>query len=99
MAAGLAVMLVAGLSTIQYLSDPFAGSGAIKPHEMQRTIALMENAKSPVLDLSTVPCDAAGARPKVLRYEGANQHNPHAQTDRGAPTGYPAKMARDGDMP
>jgi len=64
MAAGLAVMLVAGLSTIQYLSDPFAGSGAIKPHEMQRTIALMENMKSPVLDLSTVPCDAAGARRK-----------------------------------
>ena len=62
MAAGLAVMLVAGLSTIQYLSDPFAGSGAIKPHEMQRTIALMENMKSPVLDLSTLPCDAAGAR-------------------------------------
>ena len=64
MAAGLAVMLVAGLSTIQYLSDPFAGSGAIKPHEMQRTIALMETMKSPILDLSSVPCDAAGARPK-----------------------------------
>jgi hypothetical protein len=64
MAAGLAVMLVAGLSTIQYLSNPFAGSGAIKPQEMQRTIALMENTKSPVLDLSTLPCDAAGARPK-----------------------------------
>jgi hypothetical protein len=64
MAAGLAVMLVAGLSTIQYLSNPFAGSGAIKPHEMQRTIALMENTKSPVIDLSTLPCDAAGVGPK-----------------------------------
>jgi hypothetical protein len=46
MAAGLAVMLVAGLSTIQYLSDPFAGTGAIKPREMQRTIALWR-ARSP----------------------------------------------------
>ena len=64
MMAGLAVMLVAGLSTIQYLSHPFAGSGAIKPQEMQRTIPLMENTKSPVLDLSTLPCDAAEVRPR-----------------------------------
>ena len=65
MMAGLAVMLVAGMSTIQYLSDPFAGRGAIKPQEMQRTIALMENTKSPVLELSTLPCDVAGVRPRA----------------------------------
>ncbi len=60
--AGLTVMLVAALSTIQYLGNPFAGGGAIKPREMQRTIVLIESSKSPALDLSTLPCNAAGAR-------------------------------------
>jgi hypothetical protein len=63
MMAGLAVMLVAGLSTIQYLRDPFAGSGAIKPRRCNEPSHSWRT-RSPRSSICP-PCPAtAGVRPR-----------------------------------
>jgi hypothetical protein len=59
-----AAVVVATLLVIDALDNPYRpGLGAIRPVAMERTLDLIDQARTAVGDTSTVPCDADGTAP------------------------------------
>jgi multisubunit Na+/H+ antiporter MnhB subunit len=62
MVGGVTAVIVSALVVVAFLDSPYGEhTGSIHPTEMQRTLRLMEQTRSPSFASVRVPCDARGA--------------------------------------